>query len=564
MMRSVGVELVRDCSLGFAYTGGCARNRNRGEQKNTKKKWIQTQHSQKLPSFGRITTSSLSYSSGPQSQSLSVMADEIVFNKKERFDKDAAASIVKELRGTFCSGKTKSYEWRVAQIKGILRMLVDRERDIIEALYKDLSKPETEAFVAEISMATSSCSHALKDLKHWMKPEKAHTSFTTYPSSAEIVSEPFGVVLVVAPWNFPFLLAIDPVIGAIASGNSVVLKPSEIAPATSSFFRKYLEEYVDSSAIRVVEGAIDETTALLEQKWDKIFYTGNGKVGRIIMAAAAKHLTPVVLELGGKSPVVVDSNINLMVAARRIVSGKWGSNNGQTCVSPDYIITTKSFAPTLIDALKQALEEFFGKDLLQSKDISRIVNSKHYARLSNYLDEDKVSSKIIHGGQRDEKQLKIAPTFLLDVPEDSQIMNEEIFGPLLPIVTVDKVEDGFDIINSRSKPLAAYLFTNDKKLQEEFVRTISAGGMLINDTILHLTNPSLPFGGVGESGIGSYHGKFSFDAFSHKKAVLYRSFAGDSSARYPPYSPKKLRLLRALLQGNIIGIILTLIEFLRV
>ncbi|XP_043720379.1 aldehyde dehydrogenase family 3 member H1-like [Telopea speciosissima] len=499
------------------------------------------------------------YSCRAQSPSLTVMADEMLFNQKERFDRDAAASLVKELRGTFCSGKTKSYEWRLAQIKGILRMLVEKERDIIEALQKDLSKPEAEAYVAEISMAKSSCNHTLKELKHWMTPEKAQTSFTTFPSSAEIVPEPFGVVLIIAPWNYPFLLAIDPVIGAIASGNSVVLKPSEIAPATSSLFGKYLEEYVDNSAIRVVEGAINETTALLEQKWDKLFYTGNGKVGRIIMAAAAKHLTPVVLELGGKSPAVVDSNINLVVAARRIVSGKWGSNNGQTCVSPDYVITTKTFAPTLIDALKHALEEFFGKDPLQSKDISRIVNSNHYARLSKYLDEDKVSSKIIHGGQRDEKQLKISPTILLDVPEDTQIMNEEIFGPLLPIVTVDKVEDSYEVINSRSKPLAAYLFTNDKKLQEEFVRTISAGGMLINDTILHLANPSLPFGGVGESGIGSYHGKFSFEAFSHKKAVMYRGFSGDASARYPPYTPRKQKLVRALLEGNIFGIILALV-----
>ncbi|XP_042517532.1 aldehyde dehydrogenase family 3 member H1-like [Macadamia integrifolia] len=559
-MKSVGVGLVRDCSLSFAYAaGGYARDLSRHE-----KKTIQTYPSRKLP-FGRITiTSSLSYSSGAQSQSLSVMADEKVINKKERFDTDAAASLVKELRGTFYTGKTKSYEWRVAQIKSILKMLTDKERDIIEAIHKDLSKPEAEAYVAEISMSKSSCNHTLKDLKHWMKPEKAQTSFTTFPSSAEIVPEPFGVVLVIAPWNYPLLLAIDPVIGAIASGNAVVLKPSEIAPATSSFFGKYLEEYVDSSAIRVVEGAIDETTALLEQKWDKIFYTGNGKVGRIVMAAAAKHLTPVVLELGGKSPAVVDSNINLMVAARRMVSGKWGSNNGQTCVSPDYIITTKTFAPTLIDALKHALEEFFGKDPLQSKDISRIVSSNHYARLSKYLDEDKVSNKIIHGGQRDEKQLKISPTILLDVPEDSRIMNEEIFGPLLPIVTVDRVEDSFDFINSRSKPLAAYLFTNDKKLQEEFVRMISAGGMLINDTILHLANPSLPFGGVGESGTGSYHGKFSFEAFSHKKAVMYRGFGGDASARYPPYTPRKQSLVRALLEGNIFGIILALVGWPRV
>ncbi|XP_043720380.1 aldehyde dehydrogenase family 3 member H1-like [Telopea speciosissima] len=484
--------------------------------------------------------------------------------KKQRFDNDAAASLMKELRTTYASGKTKSYEWRVAQLKGIAMLVSEKENEIVEALYTDLSKPETEAHVTEISMAKSACNHALKDLKQWMKPEKVKGSILTFPSSAEIVSEPLGVVLVIAPWNYPFLLAIDPVIGAIAAGNAVVLKPSEVSPATSSFFAKYLEEYVDRSAVRVVEGNVDETTALLEQNWDKIFYTGNGKVGRIIMAAAAKHLTPVVLELGGKSPLIVDSNVNLEVAARRIVAGKWGSNSGQTCVSPDYIITTKAFAPTLIDAMKNTLEQFFGKDPKESKDMSRIVNSNHFARLTQLLDEDKVSSKIIHGGQRDEKRLYISPTILLDAPEDSKIMNEEIFGPLLPIVTVDKVENSFDVINSKPKPLAAYLFSNNKKLEEEFVSTISAGGMLINDTIVHLANPSLPFGGVGESGTGSYHGKFSFEAFSHKKAVLHRGFGGDAPMRYPPYTPAKQRLLKALLEGSIFGIIRALIGWPRV
>ncbi|KAF8405705.1 hypothetical protein HHK36_007782 [Tetracentron sinense] len=489
------------------------------------------------------------------------MADEM----KKKFDSDSAASLVKELRRTFTSGKTKSYEWRISQLKNILKMVDENEKQIVEALRKDLSKPELEAFVSEISMTKASCKLAVKELRHWMKPEKVKTSMTTFPSSAEIVSEPLGVVLIISAWNYPILssfspvLSLDPVIGAIAAGNAVVLKPSEISPATSSLLAKCLEEYVDNSAIRVVEGAVAETSALLEQKWDKIFYTGNGRVGRIVMAAAAKHLTPVILELGGKSPAVVDSNINLKVAARRIISGKWGCNNGQACIAPDYIITTKAYAPKLIDALKCELEKFFGKDPLESKDLSRIVNSNHFARVRKLLDDDKVSDKIVHGGQRDETSLKFAPTILLDVPNDSLIMNEEIFGPLLPIITVDKVEDSFDVINSRTKPLAAYLFTNEKELKEEFVRTVSAGGMVINDTVLHLSNPALPFGGVGESGFGSYHGRFSFDAFSHKKAVLYRRFVGDAAARYPPYTPKKLRLLKALLSGSIFGIILALL-----
>ncbi|XP_009593287.1 aldehyde dehydrogenase [Nicotiana tomentosiformis] len=470
-----------------------------------------------------------------------------------------AEAIVKELRETYASGKTKNYEWRVSQLKALLKIAEHHEKEIVDALNSDLSKPELECFVHEISMMKTSCKHALKQLKRWMKPEKVKTSLTTFPSSAEIVPEPFGVVLVISAWNYPFLLSLDPVIGAIAAGNAVVLKPSEIAPATSSVLAKLLGEYMDATAIRVVEGAVPETTALLEQKWDKIFYTGNGKVGRIVMAAAAKHLTPVVLELGGKSPVIVDSNINLKVAVRRIIAGKWGCNNGQACISPDYIITTKENAPKLLDAMKLELEKFYGKDPLKSGDLSRIVNANHFHRLSKLLDDNKVVDKVVHGGQRDENNLKIAPTILLDVPEDSLIMKEEIFGPLLLILTVNKVEESIQFINAREKPLAAYLFTGDKKLEEEFVRNISAGGLLINDTTLHIATSTLPFGGVGESGMGSYHGRFSFEAFSHKKAVLRRSFGGDVPARYPPYTPEKVRFLKALLNGDILGLIRALL-----
>ncbi|KAK1311327.1 Aldehyde dehydrogenase family 3 member H1 [Acorus calamus] len=472
---------------------------------------------------------------------------------------DWAASLVEELRKNFLKGKTRSYEWRVGQMRRLIQMIEERESEIMQALSDDLCKSQIESFIQEISMAKESCKLVIKELKRWMKPEKAKTGLTTFPSSAEIVSEPVGVVLVISAWNYPFVLSLDPVIGAISAGNAVVLKPSEISPATSSLFAKILPEYVDTSVVRVVEGSVGETTALLEQQWDKIHYTGNSKVARIVMTAAAKHLTPVVLELGGKSPVIVDSNVNLEVAAKRITVGKWGSNNGQACIAPDYVITPKSFAPKLVDALKSTLEEFYGKDPSESKDLSRIVNSNHFKRLTNLLDDEKVSDKIVYGGQRDEKHLYIAPTILLDAPEDSLIMKEEIFGPLMCIVTVDKVEDSFDVINSKAKPLAAYLFTKDKKLEKMFVSSISAGGMLINDTTLHFANPTLPFGGVGESGIGSYHGKFSFDAFSHKKGVLYRTFGGEASARYPPFTPRKQRVLRALLTGDFVGLILNLI-----
>ncbi|KAG6435934.1 hypothetical protein SASPL_100815 [Salvia splendens] len=464
-----------------------------------------------------------------------------------------------ELRGVYNSGKTRTYEWRVSQLKAMLKIAIHHEKELIEALNSDLGKHEHEAFLHEIAAVRSACRMALKQLHRWMKPEKVKTSMTTFPSSAEIVSEPFGVVLVISTWNYPILLSLEPVIAAISAGNAVVLKPSEVASATSSTMSKLLGQYMDVSAVKVVEGGIQETSALLVQKWDKIFYTGNSKVGRVVLAAAAKHLTPVILELGGKCPAIVDSDINLTVAARRIISGKWGCNSGQTYVSPDYIITKKDYAAKLVDALSSELEKFYGKDPVNSKDMSKIINSRHFERLSKLLDEEKVSGKIVIGGQRDKANLKIAPTVILDAPEDSLIMNEEIFGPLLPIITVNNIKDGINLITSKEKPLAAYIFTNDKKLKEEFVQRVSAGGIGVNEVTLHLAEDTLPFGGVGESGMGSYHGKFSFDAFSHKKPVLYRGFNGEISARYPPYTPRKLKFLKAVLSGDIIGIIRALL-----
>ncbi|XP_066339443.1 aldehyde dehydrogenase family 3 member H1-like [Miscanthus floridulus] len=472
-----------------------------------------------------------------------------------------AEETVRELRASFAAGRTRSAEWRAEQLKGLIRMIDEKEAEISAALHEDLAKPHMESYLHEISLTKSSCKFALNGLKNWMKPEKIPASITTFPSSAKIVPEPLGVVLIISAWNYPFILSIDPVIGAIAAGNAVVLKPSEIAPATSSLLANLLPEYVDNSCIKVVEGGVPETTALLEQRWDKIFYTGNGTVARIVMAAAAKHLTPVALELGGKSPVVVDSNVDLHVAVKRIVVGKWGCNNGQACIAPDYIITTKSFAPELVASLKRVLVRFYGEDPLQSADLSRIVNSKQFTRLQDLIEEKRVADKIVYGGEADEEQLKIAPTLLLDVPQDSAIMTGEIFGPLLPIVTVEKIEESFDLINAKPKPLAAYLFTKNKKLQEKFVANVPAGGMLVNDTVLHLTNPYMPFGGVGDSGMGCYHGKFGFDCFSHKKGVLIRGFGGEANARYPPYTTEKQKILRGLINGSFIALILALLGF---
>ncbi|KAL6492895.1 hypothetical protein OROGR_032654 [Orobanche gracilis] len=476
--------------------------------------------------------------------------------------------VARDLRSVYGGGKTKAYDWRVSQLKALLKLTTHHETEIIEALRSDLNKPELEAFVHEVHGVTSSCRYALKELHRWMLPERVETSRINFPSSAEIVPEPLGVVMEV--------LSLDPVVGALAAGNAVVLKPSEIAPATSSLLSKLLGKYMDTSAVKVIEGGVPETTALLEQKWDKIFYTGNSTVGRIILTAAAKHLTPVVLELGGKCPVVVDLNVdiktsrddcssqeeyllksgnitNYRVAARRIIAGKWGCNNGQTCIAPDYLITTKEYASELINVFSSELEKFYGNDPLQYKDLSRIINSRHFDRLKTLLDDKKISGKVVIGGQSDKANLKIAPTVVLDAPKDSLVMNEEIFGPLLPIVTVDRIEDSIGLINSKGKPLAAYLFTNDKKLKEEFVGSVSAGGMVINDTIVHVIEHNLPFGGVGESGMGAYHGKYSFDTFSHKKAVLQRGSV-DVDLIYPPFTPLKVKLLKAMITGDILGI----------
>ncbi|KAH9308202.1 hypothetical protein KI387_036113, partial [Taxus chinensis] len=397
----------------------------------------------------------------------------------------SAASTVKELREYFATGRTRPYEWRIAQLKQIIKLIDENQAEITECLHQDISKPPFESFVAEISLTKASCKVTISGLKKWMAPEKVGTTITSFPSSAEILPEPLGVVLIISAWNYPFLLSMDPVIGAIAAGNAVVLKPSEVAPASSSLLAKLIPKYLDGTAIRVFEGSVAETTSLLEQKWDKIFYTGSGRIGRIVMAAAANHLTPVTLELGGKCPVIVDPSADLEITARRIVAGKWGCNNGQACIAPDYIITLESFAPKLIDALKRTLEKFFGKDAFQSSDLSRIVNFSHFARLTRLLDDPKVSDKVIYGGQRDEKRLIITPTLLLDPPTDSLIMMEEIFGPLLPIITVQKMQEAVDFVNSQPKPLSAYLFSKNKKLEKNVVASISAGGMVINDTCLH-------------------------------------------------------------------------------
>ncbi|KAH9551332.1 hypothetical protein CY35_09G009500 [Sphagnum magellanicum] len=474
-----------------------------------------------------------------------------------------AAQLLGELRRTFSSGRTKSEKWRSQQLRALLKMVTEQEKEICKALTLDLGKSEYETYACELAMLLDSCKLAIKCLKKWMSPEKRSIAVATIPSTAVVHPEPLGIALVVSAWNFPILLALDPLVGAVAAGCAVVIKPSEIAPATSAFLAKFIPMYMDKEAIRVVEGGVQQITALLDQKWDKIFFTGNAKVGRIMMAAAAKHLTPVTLELGGKCPVYIDSTVDVKVAAKRIIVGKWTCSDGQACLSPNHLLVEERFVPKLISTLKTTMVEFYGEDPRTSKDLARIVNKNHFKRLTALLDDPATAEKIIHGGERDEKSLYIAPTLLLDVPLDAPIMNEEIFGPLLPIITVKGPDEAIDIISKEPKPLALYVFTNNKTVQEKMVSETSSGGMVINDALVHFLCPHLPFGGVGESGIGAYHGKASFDAFSHQKSILYRGFTVEVYARYPPYTTHKLKVIRALLGRDFLGLLLALLGFRR-
>lgn len=472
-----------------------------------------------------------------------------------------AVMLMHELREVFESRKTRSAEWRIEQLNGILRMFNDNVKEIGDAVKEDMNRPLFEAFTAEYYAIKDSAANAAKNVKKWMKPEKVSASLASLPASAAIRPEPLGVVLVISAWNFPFLLSLDPMIGAIAAGNCVVLKPSEVAPASSALLARIIPKYLDSSAIRVVEGAVPETTALLDQAWDHIFYTGSPRVGKVVLAAAAKHLTPTTLELGGKSPCIVDSTPDLDVVAKRITWGKWASNNGQACIAPDYLLVEESVVPKLITKMKETLKEFYGEDPSTSKDISRMINIGHFHRMAALLNHEGTLEKVVHGGQVTEKTLFIAPTIILDPPMDAPIMQEEIFGPLMVILTVKNIDEAIKIVKSGPKPLALYMFSTNSSAVEQVVEETSSGGVTINDCLMHFVQHSLPFGGVGNSGMGAYHGKHSFDVFSHKKGVVYRYLMGDVAVRYPPYTPKKQKIISALLGGNFFNLVLTLLGF---
>lgn len=450
-------------------------------------------------------------------------------------------SAVAQLQNTFNSGLTKPLEWREKQLKSLRTMLTEQETVFLEALSADLGKVEFEAYNSEIGFVIAEIDLALKNLKKWSKKRSVPTPLAAKPGTSYLLPEPLGVVLIIGPWNYPIQLVLNPLVAALAAGNCVVIKPSELSINCSRALAKHVPDYLANDVCQIVEGAVPETTDLLKQKFDHIIYTGGENVGKIVMRAAAENLTPVTLELGGKSPCLVDGTTDIEMTANRIAWSKW-MNAGQTCVAPDYVLVLKEYADDLIKALKKSLLSFYGESPQQNQDYGRIINTQHASRLAGYLD----SQNVVHGGSVDVEKRFIEPTIVLNPKPEDALMQEEIFGPILPIVSVNNLDDSIAIVKAKPKPLAMYLFTKNADFENVALTAISAGSVCINDGMMFMANPNLPFGGVGSSGMGRYQGKFGFDTFSHLKAVMKRGMLLDPALRYPPYSPMKLAITKKL------------------
>ncbi|MFD0993469.1 aldehyde dehydrogenase [Tenacibaculum geojense] len=451
-------------------------------------------------------------------------------------------NIVAEQKAFFASQQTKDIEFRKKTLQKLLKEVLKREKDILKALHNDFKKSEFEGVMTETGIVVAELKKAIKKIKKWSKPKRVFPALLNFPSSAKIYKEPFGTTLIIAPWNYPYQLGFSPLIGAIAAGNTVVLKPSELTPHTSAICKEIIATVFNPNHVTVVEGGVSVSQELLTQRWDYIFFTGSVPVGKIVAEAAAKHLTPVTLELGGKNPCIVDETANIKLAAKRLVWGKC-INAGQTCIAPDYWLVHEKVKEKLVDAFNIELNKAYGNNPKNSDDYPRIVNSKNFDRLAKML----TNEKILVGGETDREERYIAPT-LIDEPDlNSEVMKGEIFGPISPILSYSSVEEIDNIINQYEKPLALYVFSTDKKFAKNIIQKHSFGGGTINDTTVHFANESLPFGGVGESGIGAYHGKQTFDTFSHNKGVVKRYNWLDITTRYAPYNGK-LKKLRTLLK----------------
>ena len=435
----------------------------------------------------------------------------------------------------FNTHKTKNLKFRKQQLKLLSKNIKNHENELLDALYKDLGKSKVEAYANEIGMLLKSIKLMRKELKNWSKTKQTDTPLYLFPTKSYIKKEPYGTVLIIGPFNYPVQLVFEPLIGAIAAGNTAIVKPSELTPHVAIVIKDIIEDTFDEAYVSVVEGGIEETQTLLSLPFDYMFFTGSEKVGKIVYEAAARKLIPVTLELGGKSPVIVDDTANIKVASERISFGKF-TNAGQTCVAPDYILVQRKVKNDLIKALKKTITEFYGENIEKSPDFGRIVNQKHFNRLNDLIQIHK--DNVVFGGNSSKEDLYIEPTLLDNITNDNKIMKEEIFGPILPIITYDNFDEVLEIIQSKSKPLSLYLFSEDENMTHRVVEELSFGGGAINDTLMHLANPNLPFGGVGSSGIGQYHGKYSFDTFSHMKSYTFKSTRLESSLFFPPYKGK--------------------------
>lgn len=444
-----------------------------------------------------------------------------------------AAQLIERQRTYFKSGATKSIEFRIHQLKTLKKLLTEHEDEFNKAVYEDFKKPELETYATELGIIHNEISYTLKKLKKWAKPKRASQVLVNFPSSNYTVAEPYGAVLIIAPWNYPIQLALLPLVGAIAAGNTVVIKPSEITTNTSEVIHRVLSKWFNKEFVAVVEGGVETNQELLEQDFDYIFFTGSTRVGKIVMQAAAKNLTPVTLELGGKSPCIVDRSADLKTAARRIAWGKF-LNAGQTCVAPDYLLVDASVKEPFLTHFDEAIHEFYGEDPQQSPDYPRVVNAEHFDRLVGYLEE----GAIFCGGKTDPNENYIEPTVLVDIEAGAKVMEEEIFGPILPVLTFNTIAEAIRIINEKPKPLAFYVFTAKDEVKETTLNACSFGGGAVNDVVAHLGNHHLPFGGVGKSGFGAYHGKNSFDTFSHYKSIMKKPLWLDIPFRYAPYKGK--------------------------
>lgn len=442
-------------------------------------------------------------------------------------------NIIASQRSFFKEGKTKEVAFRIEKLKLLKQIIEEHETEICDALYKDFKKPKFESVLSETAFIISELDHIIKKLKSWAKPKKISSSIINFPSSDYIYSEPYGACLIIAPWNYPFQLAISPLIGAIAAGNTVVLKPSELSANTSQILFDILEKVFPKEMLAVVQGGIPVSEALLEEKWDYVFFTGSVTVGKIVAKAIAPHLTHSTLELGGKSPCIIHKSAKVNLAAKRIVWGKF-LNGGQTCIAPDYILIDSSIKKEFIDAVKTEITSAYGANPKDSPDYARIINTKNFERLAEMLEGENCPV----GGEINREQLYIAPTLIDEPALSSKVMEDEIFGPILPVLSFSSKEDIADIIVNYPKPLALYVFSEDNSFSEKILKTYSFGGGAINDVVIHVVNKKLPFGGVGNSGNGAYHGKHSFDTFSHKKSISKRGTWLDIPLRYAPYGDK--------------------------